>query len=42
MSKKSSKLEQMSQVFKKLNINFEKLGNKGINDMIEIIKSKMM
>ena len=38
MSKKSSKLLELSNMFEKINIDFDKLNNKGIKDMINIIK----
>lgn len=38
MSKKSSKLKEISEMFKEMNIDFNKLKNKGINDMITIIR----
>lgn len=38
MSKKSSKLKEISEMFKEVNIDFNKLENKGINDMITIIR----
>lgn len=38
MSKKSSKLKEISEIFKEINIDFNKLENKGINDMITIIR----
>ena len=38
MSKKSSKLMELSNMFEKINVDFDKLSNKGIEDMIEIIK----
>lgn len=40
MSKKSSKLLELSNMFEKINIDFEKLSNKGIKDMINIIKKQ--
>lgn len=40
MSKKSSKLMEISEMFDKININFEELNNKGINDIITIIKKQ--
>ena len=40
MSKKSSKLMELSNMFEKINIDFDKLSNKGIEDMIEIIKKQ--
>ena len=36
--KKSSKLKEISEIFKEINIDFNKLENKGINDMITIIR----
>lgn len=38
MSKKSSKLKEISEMFKEINIDFNKLENKGINDIITIIR----
>ena len=38
MSKKSSKLKEISEIFKEVNIDFNELENKGINDMITIIR----
>ena len=38
MSKKSSKLLELSNMFEKINIDFDKLNNKRIKDMINIIK----
>lgn len=40
MSKKSSKLVEMSEMFDKIEIDFEQLKNEGINDMIEIVKKQ--
>ena len=40
MSKKSSKLMEISEMFDKININFEELNNNGINDIITIIKKQ--
>ena len=40
MSKKSNKLMEISEMFDKININFEELNNKGINDIITIIKKQ--
>lgn len=40
MSKKRSKLMEISEMFDKININFEELNNKGINDIITIIKKQ--
>ena len=40
MSKKSSKLQEISKIFSEINIEFDKLSNEGINDMINIIKNK--
>ena len=36
MSKKSSKLMELSNMFEKINIDFDKLSNKGIEDIILI------
>lgn len=38
MSKKSSKLMEISEMFDKININFNELNNQGINDIITILK----
>lgn len=35
---KSSKLMKLSNMFEKINIDFDKLSNKGIENVIEIIK----
>lgn len=40
MSKKSSKLIEISKMFEEINIDFDKLSNGGINDMINIIKKQ--
>lgn len=40
MSKRSSKLIEMTKMFEKINIKFESLDNRGINDMISIIKKQ--
>ena len=40
MSKKSSKLKEISEMFDKINVDFDKLSNEGINDMIKIIKKQ--
>ena len=40
MSKKSSKLQEISKIFSEINIEFDKLSNEGINDMINIIKKQ--
>ena len=40
MSKKSSKLMEISEMFDKININFNELNNQGINDIITIIKKQ--
>lgn len=40
MSKTSSKLKELSKMFNKIEINFEKLSNEGINDMISIIRKQ--
>lgn len=40
MSKKSSKLIEMSKIFEEININFDNLSNKGIKDMINTIKKQ--
>ena len=34
MSKKSSKLVEISEMFDKIEIDFKQLSNRGINDMI--------
>ena len=38
MSKKSSKLMEISEMFDKIDINFNELNNQGINDIITILK----
>ena len=40
MSKKSSKLMEISEMFDKINVNFEELSNEGINDIITIVKKQ--
>lgn len=40
MSKKSSKLMEISEMFDKIDINFKELNNKGISDIITIIKKQ--
>ena len=40
MSKTSSKLKEISEMFKEVEINFETLSNEGIKDMITIIKKQ--
>lgn len=40
MCKKSSKLMELSEMFKGIKIDFEQLGNEGIQDMIAIIKKQ--
>ena len=40
MSKKSSKLVEISEMFDKIEIDFKQLSNGGINDMINIIKNQ--
>lgn len=40
MSKKRSKLNEISEMFRKMNIKFDELSNKGIQDMIEIVKKQ--
>ena len=40
MSKKSCKLNEISKMFKNLEINFDDLSDEGINDMITIIKKQ--
>jgi len=40
MSKKSSKLIEISKMFENINIDFDSLDNKGIDDMITIIKKQ--
>ncbi len=40
MSKKSSKLMEISERFDKININFDELNNQGINDIITIVKKQ--
>ena len=38
MSKRSSKLIEISNMFSKIDIDFNNLSNKGITDMITLIK----
>lgn len=40
MSKKSSKLIEISEIFDKININFNELSNQGIKDIITIVKKQ--
>lgn len=40
MSKKSSKLIEISKMFSKIDIKFDELSNEGIKDMIEIVKKQ--
>lgn len=40
MSKKSSKLMELSKMFDEIELDFNKLNNEGINDMITIIKKQ--
>ena len=40
MSKKSSKLMEISEMFNKINVNFEELNNESVNDIIAIVKKK--
>lgn len=40
MSKKSSKLMEISEMFDNININFDELSNDGINDIITIVKQQ--
>lgn len=40
MSKKSSKLMEISEMFDKININFDELNSSGIDDIITIIKQQ--
>lgn len=40
MSKKSSKLKELSKMFEEINFEFEQLNNEGIEDMITIIKKQ--
>lgn len=40
MSKKNSKLVEISKIFDKIELDFDKLENEGINDMINIIKQQ--
>lgn len=40
MSKKSSELMEISEMFDKIDINFKELNNKGISDIITIIKKQ--
>ena len=40
MSKKSSKLNEISKMFNQINIKFDELSNEGIKDMIAIVKKQ--
>lgn len=40
MSKKSSKLKEISEMFDEINIEFDELSNEGIKDMITIVKKQ--
>lgn len=40
MSRKSSKLNEISEMFNKIEIDFKKLNNEGIKDVIDIIKKQ--
>ncbi|MCI8446376.1 MAG: ISAs1 family transposase [Bacilli bacterium] len=40
MSKKSSKLNEISKMFNEIDIEFDELNNEGINDMIAIVKKQ--
>jgi hypothetical protein len=40
MSKRSSKLNEIRKIFDEIEVDFEQLGNEGINDMISIIKKQ--
>lgn len=40
MSKKSKKLVELAEIFKQINIDFNKLNDRGIKDMITIIKKQ--
>ena len=40
MSKRSSKLMEISNMFDEINVDLKKLNNKGIKDMITIIKKQ--
>lgn len=40
MSKKSSKLQEISKMFSEINIEFNELNNEGIQDMITIVKKQ--
>lgn len=40
MSKKSSKLNEISKMFSEINIKFDELSNEGIRDMIAIVKKQ--
>ena len=42
MSRKSIKLKEISKILSEINIEFDKLSNEGINDMINIIKNKII
>lgn len=40
MSRKSSKLQEISKMFNEINIEFNELNNEGIHDMIRIVKKQ--
>lgn len=40
MSRKSSKLNEMSKIFNEIDIEFKELNNEGIRDMITIVKKQ--
>lgn len=40
MSKKSSKLMEISEMFDKIDIHFDELSNKDMNDIITIVKKQ--
>ena len=42
MSKRSSKLMEISKMFDEINIDFDKLSNDGINDILTIVKKNKM
>lgn len=40
MSKRSSKLMEISKMFDEINIDFDELSNDGINDILTIVKKQ--
>ena len=42
MSKRSSKLMEISKMFDEINIDFDELSNDGINDILTIVKKMIL